>query len=232
MPRPRTRDPLGVSDCPNIVSDPERVALIQNEFNKKWAYALQSFRVARVIDSRGTVPASLARLRTALERKRPLKYRGERLHPEVEMALTIKAQEFANDRTGENDTRVLQGDIQKAARFLVDQVPVKQGAREDRYLRWHVEGMMALVQEVTGKPVIARRSRNNLYDPHFADPKAQLIFEALSGIDPGVSVTRVVNYICDARRKFAEKPMLYDDFFPGYSGRIELKGINLPIYCP
>lgn len=233
MPRPRTLDPLGVSDSPNVVTDPERVESLAREFWHRLFFALDSFRTARLIDETfGTVEASIARLKYALKRKRQAKSRGLRLHPEVKIVLATKEQQFANTRTGRGDARILQCDIQQAEQFVVDAIPVKQGARVDRYLRHHVEGLMALFQETSGKPVVAQRHRDSLYDPHFDDPKARCIYEALHSVDPRVSVIKVCNIICDARRAFVQKPMRFHEYFPAYSGSFELQGINFPIYCP
>lgn len=233
MPRPRTNDPLGVSDHPRVVTDVAVTERVTQEFQLRFVYTLQSFTVARAIEKdRGTVEASLIRVREALARKRPWRLRGARLHPLIEAALSRKARECAAERTGVESADVKQRDIQKAAHWLTDAVPIKQGAPADHTLRHHVEALMALAQETTGRPVLARRDRDNVYDPHLADPKAQMIFEALHAIDADVTVTSVVNIIREARRRYAGKAMRFHEFMPAYAGTVEEFAPNFPIYCP
>jgi hypothetical protein len=233
MPRPRTNDPLGVSDHPQLAVDPERITRIQQEFRRRLIHTLRSFSVARTIErDYGTIEASLVRLREALARRRPVKRQGLRLHPEVEMALSYKARQFADERTKAADAKVEQRDVQKAALWVTNALTVKQGAPTDRMLVHHVEALMALAQQTTGRPVLSRRDRNSVYDPHLADPKAQMIFEALNDIDPDVTVTKVVNIIRQARRKYAGKAMRFSDFMPAYGGEVEAFVPNFPIYCP
>jgi hypothetical protein len=148
------------------------------------------------------------------------------------MALSDKARQFAEERTATADAKVEQRDIQKAALWVTNALTVKQGAPTDRMLVHHVEALMALAQQTTGRPVLSRRDRNSVYDPHLADPKAQMIFEALNDIDPEVTVTKVVNIIRQARRKYAGKAMRFHDFMPAYGGKVEVFVPNFPIYCP
>jgi hypothetical protein len=233
MPRPRTNDPQGVSDHPVLAIDPERIERIEQEFRQRLVYTLRSFTVARAIERDfGTIEASLVRLREALARRRRVEQQGMRLHPQIEMALSYKAREFAEERTKTADAKVEQRDIQKAALFVTGAIRIKQGAPADQTLIRHVETLMALAQQTTGRPVMSRRDRNSVYDPHLADPKAQMIFDALHDIDPDVTVTKVVNIIRQARRKYAGKPMRFRELMPAYGARVEEFTPNFPIYCP
>jgi hypothetical protein len=233
MPRPRINDPQGVSNNPSLVSDPARVDAIKESFKRRLIYTTRSFRTARFLDKTyGTVPASLVRLREAIARKRRTKRTGSQLHPEVEGAICVIARQYAAQRLGRSDAEVEQCDVQRAALFLARTVNVKQGPPEDRYLRLHVEALMALVQETTGTAVMAQRDRNSMYDPYLADAKARMIFEVLHDVDPQVTEIKVGNIIRQARRKYAGKPMRFDDILPGYSAQIERLSVNFPIYFP
>jgi hypothetical protein len=47
VPRPRRYDPLGVSDNPNCVTDPEREAAVLEEFGRRLAYLKASYRFCK-----------------------------------------------------------------------------------------------------------------------------------------------------------------------------------------
>lgn len=246
MPRPLVNNPLGVSTTPNLVKDPARESEIAQEFVCKAQYAIQSFRVARLIENKfGTVEASVRRMKDATARARGSKRTQQRLHPEVESAINFRARENARARTGMADPTVVNNDVVKATEELSDKLMVKQGRKDDRVLKHHVEGLMALYQEASGLPVTAQLRKGSDYVPQLPDPKARHIFDNLHAVDPRVTVTQVANIICAARKKHAGRPMRFADYFIGYGakanadGDIELDGSyrlesvepNFPIYC-
>lgn len=246
MPRPLVNNPLGVSTTPNPLKDPARESEIAQEFVRKAEYAFQSFRMARLIENKfGTVEASVRRMKDATARARGSKRSQKRLHPEVEIAINAHAREIARVRTGKADPTVVHNDVVKAADELSDKLNVKQGRRDDRMLEHHVEGLMALYQETSGRPVTAQLRKGTDYVPQLPDPKARHIFDNLHAVDASVTVTQVANIICAARKKHAGRPMRFADYFIGYGakanadGNIELAGSyrlesvepNFPIYC-
>jgi hypothetical protein len=246
MPRPLINNPLGVSLSPNPVKDPTRESEIAQEFVRKAQYAIKSFGVARLIENKfGTVEASVRRLKDARARVRGSKRTQKRLHPEVESAINTRARANARASTCKVDPAVTHGDAVMAADELACKLSVKQGRKDDRMLAHHVEGLMALWQETSGRPVTAQLRKGDEYVPQLPDPKARHIFDNLHAVDTSVTVTQVANIICAARKKYAGKPMHFADFFVGYGakanadGNIELAGSyrlesidpNFPIYC-
>jgi len=106
---------------------------------------------------------------------------------------------------------------------------------------------MALIQETTGKPVIAHRTRESVYDPHLVGISGEVIRKFFSDVDPTIPEVRLANIVRDARRKYAGKHMRFVDFFPSYGispraldgdeplangERIETFSANIRIYCP
>ena len=243
MPRALVNNPI--IDAPNYVTDPAREAELLADFNRKRLYAIRSFRTARLIEANfGTVASSSRRAKNAVNRKRGSKRPQMRHHPEVEAAMSYVALQIAHKRTGEDNPKVLAADRGKAAVKVSDSLNVKMGRNDDRMLQHHIEGLMALWQETCGMPVTAQQTKNSDYGPHLADRKAQDIFECLHGVDASITVTQVVNCICQARKKFAGTRMRFQDFFIGFgakiteNGEIELaapyqlvaSGINFPTY--
>lgn len=122
-----------------------------------------------------------------------------------------------------------------------------RGNPGDTLLRRYVEALMALIQEATGTPVLATRHKDNLYEPQLVGIVGKTIRHIIGGLEPSVTETRLVNWVCEIRRERAGKPMRFRDYFPGYGARIDedtglpvLTGsvrlerleINTPIFCP
>ncbi|MEO7827535.1 MAG: hypothetical protein ABIR60_10380, partial [Allosphingosinicella sp.] len=111
----------------------------------------------------------------------------------------------------------------------------------------HVEGLMALIQEACGTPVMALREKDSVYDPQLAEGASKSLQIVFSAMDPGVTIVQLVNIVRAARRKYAGKTMRFRDFFPFYGGgvdpetlaptpgphhRLEHFEMAEPIYCP
>ena len=109
----------------------------------------------------------------------------------------------------------------------------------------YLEGLVALIIEVTGKPVMAPRTSNSVYEPRLTGAAGQVIRMFADSVEPGLSDTTLVNMIGKIRRKNAGKEMKFSDLFPFYRGRVtkdglelgagyrvEASGIIFPIYCP
>lgn len=232
MPRPRRNDPLGTSGEPRISSDPVRIEELRQEFHRRLEYIADSYRVARErVGSRREFNASLARLRRAVNAKRT------RQGP-LELAISHMVRKNAAERTGAPDARVIQVDIDAAAKFVVSRIKPQRGRPEDDLLRHHVEGLMALLQEMSGKPVRATRYKDNDYDPQLCDDFSEILVKFFSIVDPSVTWTTLTNYVLKARRKYAGEQMRFRDFFPLYGRSLNQEDgsfsfePNFPIYCP
>ena len=244
MPRPRTNDPSNLPAAINLVSDPAREALLVVEFQKRLAYLKHSFLIGRAAHAGDNVAfnASLERLRRRLARKYPAKRRGDRIHPEIEMVISHHARAMAN---AEN-VAVSQRHIQLAAAKTVELLRPRRGRPDDAFLDLQVSGVMALAQEVTGRPVLARKCRDSVYDPHFADGVSQVVPLFFQDLDETLTVTRLVDSVRRIRKEYAGKPLRFSDLFPLYGAsfdrdcgitlrrgyRLEAFEPNITIYCP
>lgn len=246
MPR-RRNDPLGVSRSPNFVTDPDRQERVLAEALRRLDYIFNSYRLSKATqaDSR-RFNSSLARLKKTVSRPKIPGTPEYRLDPRLEILITHRTRKLA----GLTPDQIPQSEhghfVQQAAIEIAEETKPMRGRPSSALLRHHVEGMMALVQETTGSPVEARRDKDSEYSPHLPESGGS-IMKLFMMVDPDVTETQLVNFIRDARRKYAGKPMRFRDFFPLYGGSVdeetliptpgpgyELKHFELavPIYCP
>lgn len=248
MPRPRTNDPLGASDAPNFATDPAREQELVEEFKRRLAFIAQSYRLALELLGRDQdFNRSLARLKRSLARKSPANMRGERAHPELELVISRFARDHAEARTGSQGAEVTQQDAQAGARKAAELLKPRRGRSRNWALRYHAEGLMALLQETSGRPVQFLHVKDHVYDPQPVNAGGEILVRYFQGIDPTIAITTLATIVKDARRKFAGKPMRFLDFFPLYGampieaeGSAKLQGgyrferlePNIPIYFP
>ena len=248
MPAPRRNDPLGVSDNPRVVTDPARVEELTVEFVRRLDFVQRSYGFAlRTLGSDREFNASLAKLKRSLARKRPAKRRGDRAHPEIETVISKFARDHARERTGDTDATVTQRDAQAGARRAAEILRARPGRSRHSILRHFVEGMMAVIQGATGRPVQLLVYKNSVYDPQAADAGGRVLVSVFEDLDAGITVGTLATIVKMARQKYAGKPMRFSEYFPLYgatgdplSGTTELKfgyrlvGFepNIPIYFP
>lgn len=217
MPRPRRNDPAGVSDNPNVVTDPVRAAELAEEFQRRLAYLQRSYHIEKRLDlGVDGYNQSLARLKRAVRRPRDPNVPESRLSPWIEIAINIRARELAGldpDAPLESQHNRF---VQQAAREIAARAKAVRGTTGERVLRRYVEALMALIQEFTGKPVRATRYKDSVYEPQLIGTGGEVVRGIAALLEPGVSETTLANWILDARRKHAGKPMRFRDFFPGY----------------
>jgi hypothetical protein len=248
VPRSRRNDPLGVSDNPNFVTDPVRLAELVAELKRRLAYLSTSYRLCKSsAPDHITFNQSLARLKKAVGRPKVPSRPESRLDPRLELLISNRARKLA----GLDPAQLLGPEhgafVQQAGIEVAQNTRAMRGRPADYCLRHHVEGLMALMQEGCGKPVRALRDKNSVYDPQLPDEISRTFGMVFSAIDPDVTETQLVNIIRSARRKYAGKPMRFRDFFPFYGGTVDeqtmiptpgphhrLKQFEIvtPIYCP
>ncbi len=243
MAHSRTNDPANLPMKPRLARSPERENQIVAEFKNRLTFLRGSYEFGRqaLADDHAHFNESLARLRRRVRTIHQAKGRGERIHPEIESVITIHARRLAAADGG----KVEQRHANEAARLAVGMLRAKRGRPDDRVLDHCVRGLMALIQETTGTPVLARRDRNRHYDPHFAPDVSQVVPRFFQDIDPSITTTRLVNIVRRARKEYAGRPMRFLDLFPFYGAtlidgepklrpglRLERFELNIPIYCP
>jgi len=75
---------------------------------------------------------------------------------------------------------------------------------------------MALIQKFSGKPVIPRRYRNSVYDPHFAPGISEIVPSFFRGLEPSATIGQLVKIAEDARKEWAGRQPRFIEYFPGY----------------
>jgi hypothetical protein len=248
VPAPRRNDPLGISDTPRNLVSQARVSERLDEFKRRLAHIRGSYQLAleaRLGDREFN--GSLAKLKRSLARKRPSKRRGDRAHPEIEMVISQFAKANARNRTGLSDAAVTQEDANRAASKAAQILRSRKGRASNAILRFHVEGLMALLQEMSGRPVQFTHYKDNAYEPQPTGKLGKIMLEFCKEIDPSVTETMLASMVKAARRNYAGKPMRFADFFPLYGAtsfapdgtpeletgyRVEHFEPNIPIYFP
>jgi hypothetical protein len=248
VPRRRRNDPLGISDNPKLAIDGVRVAAQVGEIKRRLAYVQASYAFCKA-QTAGlkSYNRSLARLKRAVGRPKRPGRTEYRLHPALEIRITQRARGLAGiEGSARLDPAHNQFVQQAAAEIAATASPIR-GRPANACLRHHVEGLMALIQEACGTPVLALREKESIYDPQLAEGVSQCLRIVFSAVDPVVTTVQLVNIVRAARRKYAGKRMRFRDFFPFYGGnvdpttlvpqpgphhRLEHFEVAAPIYCP
>lgn len=245
MPRPRTNDPLGVSDNPKVATDPARLEASVAGFNHRRQLIEQNYNA--VLQYVGNFNRSLEKMKRGLARKRRAKIRGERAHPAVETLINKLARDQAEARTGIPGSKITRADAEAGARKASEVLKPFRGRARNEMLRFHVEAMMALLQQTTGVPVLLTLNKDNLYDPQAVNWVGDILVRIFQRLDPAVAVTTLASIVKNARRKYAGKRMRFYDYFPfdvqievqpdgseQLSSSLHVEEIlpNIPIYFP
>ena len=242
MSRHRIEPPLGLRSSPNLVVCTKRKAELLEEFLKRLDYVLASFRLGlATVDFN----ESLTHLKRTVRMGPQKPGRGDRLHPILEILVNQKAWKFARERTIGDEPRLKQDDVEKAAAWVADNITARRGRPRAQLLDHHVAGLMALIQQFTGRPVLeSRKSGTDFYDPKLLG--AARILLHLREIDSSITETQLVNKVRDVRRRYAGKPMRFRDSYPLYGATLSAAGEpvlapplrlehferSVPIYCP
>lgn len=111
VPRRRRNDPLGVSDNPKVVTDPERLAELVEEFTRRLDYLMTSYRAcAAAVPDSAAFNRSLKRLQRAVRLGSTGSAAEERLDPRLEILISQRAREMAippGQRAASARTRVI-----------------------------------------------------------------------------------------------------------------------------
>jgi hypothetical protein len=217
----RHNDPVGLTDDPVCVTDPARQAELIAEFQCRLNYLKQNYRMGKVVYGDARTSNDAIRALNALKAGEPPRsgdYR--RLPPMIEIAVSMNARRFAVERTGRPEAPVEGQDIRRAAELIGMRIrPIGHRPRADNLIH-HVRGLMALIQDFSGRPVVPRRYRNNLYEPHFAQGASQLVPMVFRELEPSVSVGGLVTIAERARRSWGGRRRTFGEYFPAYGLRL------------
>jgi len=245
MSRPRINDPLDVSDNPGNVIEINRDSDIWHELQIKICHVQSSYAMAMIIVEGGSLNESIARLKRAVARKTLSRTAQSELHPEVSLVVSAHARRRARERTGDAYADPSQQDIMEAAWIAAEQLDLQRGRPTKATLRHCTIGLMALIQEYTGKPVLAYRTTGGNFAPRFVGA-GKIIPDLFQSIDPSITEGELAIIVNKARVEYAGKAMRFEDFFPGYGiafenlkpgallangSRIEAFELVNPIYC-
>lgn len=202
--------------------DAQQQALLLREFQKRLAYLLSNYRVFSAWQ--GSALSSNESL-SLLRRAQGPRYRGapkrERLAPALEVLINVKAKVLA-ERRGGDGAGLQPSDIRGAAKDVaVTQKPMR-GRPSNELLRFHVHAFMALYRQTCGRDLCASTTRNSEYDPNLPAPWGAALPKLFSDIDPAATATAVVNIVLKAHASGAVAGKRFTDFFPFYSGHLDV----------
>lgn len=225
MPRPRTNDPLYVSDNPVTVQDAERKAELIAEFKNKLSYIRSSYKLAmRWFGGGNAFNESINQLVEAVNGRTPGELSGKRLSPFMEMAVSHHARRFAAMHTGKEEAEVTGEDVRRASHEVAKTLKPIAHRPQAIFLKHYVEGLMAVIQQYSGRPVLTGRYRNSVYDPHFKSGVSQIVPLIMQDIDPSLSTGQLVSLVERIRRENAGKHMRFYDSFPFYGASLDSDG--------
>lgn len=224
MARPRTNDPLHVSDNPRVAADTQRVAELVEEFELGLACIKRSYLgvKAHQIGSLKEYNSSLARLKKAVAATSKVGGAAKkRIHPLLELRITNKARELGGLDPSMMLGREHEELMQRAARYVARTAKPRSHRPDNAALCYHVEALMVLIQQYHGRPIVPRRSRNEEYEPHFDDVGGKILEAFFTNVDPSVTTTALVNMALKARRKLKGKPLDFDRQFPFMRSKVD-----------
>lgn len=253
MPRPRTLEPLGVSDNPRIVEDPVREAEIIAELRARQQFLIRHYNRSKAAAQfeRSAFNGSLKRLKKHMARvdgghPSVVSQTVEtELHPELALIINLEAKRRAGMEPSAPLEFEHQHHIMAAVRSVAATQRTMRGARSRQLFKRHLEGWVALWVQATGKSIIGHRTKDSVYDPHLDGPSGKFVRLFADSVEPSFTDTTLVDMLGEIRRKYAGKAMRFEDIFPFYGGNIRdgvphpRPGYRLdafiliePIYCP
>jgi len=222
MSRRRSNDPLGVSDHPNITTDPQRQEELLAEFHQRRRHVFEKYALTRkFLGSRDSYLDSLRRLEKSLDGKFQPDGIRSRLHSLIELAIHKKAKGYASARTGLADAAVTADDVEIGAREALAALRPRRGRPKDPIFSYYVEGLMALTQNLLGKPVMMQTRKDSVYDPQATSEAGKILLMMAQAMEPAATETAIVDIVNKARRRYAGKRMEFLDFFPCYGATMD-----------
>jgi len=211
------------------------------EFRRRLEYVGESYRYWKEAEKdRPTFNQSLKLLARALQVRNRKSRKLVRLHPLIEIGISMLALDRSRNSTAEFEPSP--AEIESAVCELLRRTRPIRGRPENLTLRYHVKGLMLLCEWTTGVPVTASPTTNSRYEPQMTSDGAKAIEMAFKRIDPAVTRTTLMNIVRQTRGRRELEGKRFEDFFPFYQpephpehGPIVRPKIDLhfahPIYC-
>jgi hypothetical protein len=211
------------------------------EFRRRLEYVGESYRYWKDAENdRPTFNQSLKVLQRALKSPNRKRRKLIRLHPLVEIGISMLASNNSKDPADEFNPSP--DEIETAVRELLRRTTAIRGRPSNLTLRYHVKALMLLCEWTTGVPVTASPLTNSVYEPQMTSDGAKAIEMAFKRIDPSVTRTTLMNIVRQTRGRRELEGKRFDDFFPLYQSephpelavaapsQIEVRFAH-PIYC-
>ncbi|RED11018.1 hypothetical protein [Parasphingopyxis lamellibrachiae] len=220
-------DPVGVSDTPNIVHDPQRQAAISQEFQRKLEYLWLNYNFCRkVLGPRQAFNQSIQDLRDALHGKVEL----SDIIDDLQLEIRIVFGHFLEEMTGRSSLqwrRCSDEELRKVAKKVTTKIFKREGPSRDDILPLHVAGIMAAVQECCGRRVTMVKEIRDIYGPVLSKNQAsQTVRDIMKAIDPDIAERTIALAVHKLRKEYAGKPMRFCDLFPFYGGGLAADGMT------
>jgi len=221
MGRPRTLDPANLPPSPNPTTDSARERELVEELKKRLSYLAANYSLCKqTSQDRQSFNDSIETIARSLRRKRRSSLELKRVHPAIEMEISRRAKLSAEAQS----RAVGQTDVDEAAVEFISTVRKLKGRPKNAYLHYHVAGVIALLQQFTGKPVIAHRDKNSDRNPHFIEGISQAIPLIFGRIDPDVTFISLIECTIAVRQEYAGKTLDFLKLFPTYGASIGENG--------
>lgn len=211
------------------------------EFRRRLEYIGESYRFWKDAEiGRPTFNESLRLLRRAFEVPKRTRREQIRLHPMIEIGISIIASREGANPSGKFDPT--QTEIEEASRELLLRAKPLRGRPQNMNLRYHVKGLILACEWASGTPVTASPTTNSEYDPQMTSDGAKSIEIAFKRIDPSINKTTLMNIIRQMRASRELEGKRFEELFPYYQpephpelgivARPEFEiRIAHPIYC-
>jgi hypothetical protein len=209
-------------------------------FLRHWHHVLRSFASSRELErAHPSLNTAIRDFRASLSGKPQKSARKGRAHPFLEIAISKLLSDW-----GVNDEPSVT-DVLRACKVIEKRLKIVRGRPTDSTLAYHVEGLMLLWKELTGKDCKAsRKHAKDEYDPRPVSRGAFMIERSIKSIDPTVSRTAIVN--CILRGEKRNQGRRFRGMFPFCDGggdlaggvptagpgfKLDSFGLAHPIYC-
>jgi hypothetical protein len=109
-----------------------------------------------------------------------------------------------------------------------------------------LEGLIGLIQETTGSPVLVSKMLDGSYEPHFVGKLGAAVLGFFKALDTRINENTLARMVLDLRKQKAGRPISFADYFPGWGATMAANGSlqlqapyklvrfepAFPIYCP
>ena len=185
-----------------------------DELKFRVGHALQNFASCRRVEREYMdYNDSLRFLRDAVRGKFPAEGTRRRIHPIIEIGISIKLEQRGLRSGGSaEDVAAILPEFAKA-------VPIKRGRPGDTTLNHTVQGLMVAWRWATGRACTAKlKDGNDKYTPVSTSRGSDLIVRLIQEADARATSYTILRAIYESRKAVEGK--IFSDYFPLYGARV------------